>query len=67
MKKLSQIIAVLFILGYFGSPVDIVPDVPVVGHADDIGVILVMLWAGGFFSDDDEKATPTYRVLPKDD
>lgn len=54
MKKLSQIIAILFILSYMGSPVDIVPDVPVVGWADDIGLSVIALWASGFFNEDED-------------
>lgn len=58
MNKLAQIIAILFILGYWASPVDIVPDIPVVGWSDDIGIALALAWASGMF--EDEK---TYKVI----
>lgn len=59
MKKLSQLIATMFLLGYLASPVDIVPDVPVVGWLDDPLVAIVMLWASGVF----ENEKPTYKVI----
>lgn len=58
MKKLSQIIATLFIAGYLFSPVDVIPDVPVVGWLDDPIVIAVMLWASGVFDNQ-----LTYKVV----
>lgn len=64
MKKISQVIAIMFILGYCFSPVDIAPDViPGVGWVDDPIIILVSLWASGFFDKDE----PKYRVIDEDD
>lgn len=43
-------------LGYFILPVDVIPDVvPVVGFADDLGLILVALGAVAFYIDEDIK------------
>ncbi len=64
MRKIAQIIAILFILGYWGSPVEVVPDIPVVGWIDDLIVTMVMSWAGGFFSGDDGGS---YRVIEGND
>jgi len=51
-RKVTIIIAVLFCMLYFASPVDVVPDVPVVGHLDDIIVPVIALLITGLGGDD---------------
>jgi len=43
-------------LGYFISPLDVIPDIaPVAGYVDDLGVLLVALAAVAMFIDEDVK------------
>lgn len=56
--------AILGALGYFISPVDVIPDViPVVGFTDDLGVLLAALGTVSHYVDDEvvAKARATLR------
>jgi len=63
MKKLSQIIATIFFLTYMASPIDVVPDIPVVGWVDDPIMLALMLWASGFFEEEKKEVPTTYKVI----
>lgn len=39
----SKLLTILLGLGYFIWPFDLVPDLPLLGHLDDLGVIFLLL------------------------
>ncbi len=50
-------------LGYFISPIDAIPDIiPVVGYADDLGVIAAALAAVAIYITDDIKAKAKQKL-----
>lgn len=50
-------------LGYFISPIDLIPDiVPVVGYTDDLGVLTAALFTVSSYIDDDMKKRAETKV-----
>ncbi|HUS88467.1 MAG TPA: YkvA family protein [Desulfosporosinus sp.] len=55
---------ILGALGYFISPIDVIPDiVPVAGFTDDLGVLVLELVAVGMFIDNNVKSKAREKVL----
>ena len=44
ISLLEKLVAVVAVLGYIISPVDIIPDVPIIGWLDDIGVGVLFIY-----------------------
>jgi len=57
-KKLAQGIAIGFMIMYFLLPVDIIPDIPIIGQLDEGIILMLLAWAGGFMDKE-----PTYKVI----
>ncbi len=50
-------------LGYFISPIDIIPDItPIVGFSDDIGILAAALGAAAMYIDADVKAKAATKL-----
>lgn len=68
MKNLTkiQIIAIIFIVIYFASPLDFVPDaIPILGGMDDLLVTAFFLWSSGLMEhlNDEEENDDIKEVI----
>lgn len=55
---------ILGALGYFISPIDVIPDImPVVGYTDDFGVLLAALAIVAFYIDEESKQKAKAKII----
>ena len=58
-KKLAQGIAIGFMIIYFLLPVDVIPDIPIIGQFDEVTLGLLLAWATGML----ERKTNDYSIV----
>ena len=55
--------AIFAALGYFISPIDVIPDfTPIVGYSDDAGAIAIALSLAHFYIDDEVKRKARNKI-----